>query len=62
MLRNVLTLSETLTREIMVPRTDMICIERGETLENMLKLCSVPDSPVYRSSAMMWMIWSAWHT
>ena len=27
-------------REIMVPRTDMICIERGETLENMLKLCS----------------------
>lgn len=40
MLRNVLTLSETLTREIMVPRTDMICIERDETLENMLKLCS----------------------
>ena len=40
MLRNVLTLSETLTREIMVPRTDMICIECGETLENMLKLCS----------------------
>ena len=40
MLRNVLTLSETLTREVMVPRTDMICIERGETLENMLKLCS----------------------
>ena len=34
MLRNVLTLSETLTREVMVPRTDMICIERGETLEN----------------------------
>lgn len=28
MLRNVLTLSETLTREIMAPRTDMICIER----------------------------------
>ena len=40
MLRNVLTLSETLTREIMVPRTDMICIERGENLESMLKLCS----------------------
>ena len=40
MLRNVLTLSETLTREIMVPRTDMICIERTQTLENMLKLCS----------------------
>ncbi|MBW3091461.1 HlyC/CorC family transporter [Bifidobacterium sp. 82T10] len=40
MLRNVLTLSETLTREIMVPRTDMICIEKTETLESMLKLCS----------------------
>ena len=40
MLRNVLMLSETLTREIMVPRTDMICVERDETLENMLKLCS----------------------
>lgn len=40
MLRNVLTLSETLTREIMVPRTDMICIQRDQTLESMLRLCS----------------------
>ncbi|WP_240811881.1 hemolysin family protein [Bifidobacterium avesanii] len=40
MLRNVLTLSETLTREIMVPRTDMICIEKGQSLGAMLKLCS----------------------
>ena len=40
MLRNVLTLSETLTREIMVPRTDMICIGRGKPLSDMLKLCS----------------------
>lgn len=40
MLRSVLTLSETLTREIMVPRTDMICIERTETLADMLRLCS----------------------
>ncbi|WP_055427321.1 hemolysin family protein [Bifidobacterium aesculapii] len=40
MLRNVLTLSDTLTREIMVPRTDMICIEKDATLESMLKLCS----------------------
>ena len=39
MLRNVLTLSETLTREIMVPRTDMICIEKNQTLASMLKLC-----------------------
>ena len=40
MLRNVLSLSETLTREIMVPRTDMICIERDQTLASMLRLCS----------------------
>lgn len=40
MLRNVLTLSETLTREIMVPRTDMICVERDSTLEDVLRLCS----------------------
>lgn len=40
MMRNVLTLSETLTREIMVPRTDMICIERNATLEDLLKLCT----------------------
>lgn len=40
MLRNVLTLSETLTREIMVPRTDMICVEQDSTLSAMLKLCS----------------------
>ena len=40
MMRNVLMLSETLTREIMVPRTDMITIEKTDTLEGMLKLCS----------------------
>lgn len=40
MLRNVLMLSDTLTREIMVPRTDMICIEQDETLESFLRLCS----------------------
>ena len=40
MMRNVLMLSETLTREIMVPRTDMITIERDASLEDMLKLCS----------------------
>ena len=31
MLRNVLKLSDTLTREIMVPRTDMICIGKEQT-------------------------------
>ena len=40
MLRNVLTLSDTLTREIMVPRTDMICIEQNATLQSLLRLCS----------------------
>lgn len=40
MLRNVLMLSETLTREIMVPRTDMICIDRDETLLDFLQLCT----------------------
>ncbi|WP_300768626.1 hemolysin family protein [uncultured Bifidobacterium sp.] len=40
MLRNVLTLSETLTREIMVPRTDMICIARDASLRDLLRLCT----------------------
>ena len=40
MLHNVLALSDSLTREIMVPRTDMICIEKDDTLEDFLKLCS----------------------
>ena len=40
MLRNVLTLSETLTREIMVPRTDMICIASNGTLQDLLRLCT----------------------
>lgn len=40
MLRNVLTLSDTLTREIMVPRTDMICMERDSALSSALKLFS----------------------
>lgn len=40
MLRNVVTLSETLTREIMVPRTDMICVNEHETLASTLQLFS----------------------
>lgn len=40
MLRNVLTLSDTLTREIMVPRTDMLCVDKNTTLEETLKLFS----------------------
>lgn len=40
MLRNVVTLSETLTREIMVPRTDMVCVNEHETLTSTLQLFS----------------------
>lgn len=40
MLRNVLTLSETLTREIMVPRTDMICIGKEARLGDVLRMFS----------------------
>lgn len=40
MLRNVLTLSDTLTREIMVPRTDMIYTSQNDTLLDLLQLCS----------------------
>ncbi|RBP98978.1 hemolysin family protein [Bifidobacterium xylocopae] len=40
MLNSVLTLSTTLTREIMVPRTDMICIGQETPLASALKLFS----------------------
>ena len=40
MLRNVLILTDTLTREIMVPRTDMFSLEKSTTLTDMLKDCS----------------------
>lgn len=40
MMRNVLVLTDTLTREIMVPRTDMFALEKDTTLQDMLKDCS----------------------
>ncbi|MBR2556030.1 MAG: HlyC/CorC family transporter [Aeriscardovia sp.] len=40
MLHNVVTLSDTLTREIMVPRTDMVCINKNETLGECIKIFS----------------------
>jgi CBS domain containing-hemolysin-like protein len=40
MLRNVVSLSDTLTREIMVPRTDMVCIGEDESVTQALKLFS----------------------
>lgn len=38
MLKNVVSLSDTLTREIMVPRTDMVCLHRDTTIGDALKL------------------------
>lgn len=40
MLRNVVQLSDTLTREIMVPRTDMVCVGQNDALSSVLKLFS----------------------
>jgi CBS domain containing-hemolysin-like protein len=40
MLRNVVSLSDTLTREIMVPRTDMVCIDEDQSVSQALKLFS----------------------
>lgn len=40
MLRNVVSLSDTLTREIMVPRTDMVCLPADTPLADALKLFS----------------------
>jgi CBS domain containing-hemolysin-like protein len=40
MLRGVVMLSDTYTREIMVPRTDMICVGREEKLSDALQLFS----------------------
>lgn len=38
MLKSVFEFGDTITREVMVPRTDMVTLESGETLENALKL------------------------
>lgn len=38
MLKNVVSLSDTLTREIMVPRTDMVCLKNGTTIGDALRL------------------------
>lgn len=40
MLRSVLQLSDTLTREIMVPRTDIVSLRSGESLRELMKLSS----------------------
>ena len=40
MLHNVVGLSDTLTREIMVPRTDMVCISKNETLGTAIRMFS----------------------
>lgn len=38
MLRNVVSLSDTLTREIMVPRTDMVCMDQNVRIGDALRL------------------------
>lgn len=38
MLKNVVSLSDTLTREIMVPRTDMVCMDEDTTIGEALRL------------------------
>lgn len=43
MMRNVLTLSDTLTREIMVPRTDMICVKVTKRWKISLNYALVQD-------------------
>lgn len=50
MIHSIFEMSETVAREIMVPRTDMVCIEKSATLQQVLNL--VKDSmhsriPVY---------------
>ena len=40
MLHNVVGLSDTLTREIMVPRTDMVCVSKNETLGAAIRMFS----------------------
>ncbi|MBR4399798.1 MAG: HlyC/CorC family transporter [Aeriscardovia sp.] len=40
MLKNIVTLSDTLTREIMVPRTDVVCIKKDASIAEAIKLFS----------------------
>ncbi|MBO6006715.1 MAG: HlyC/CorC family transporter [Aeriscardovia sp.] len=40
MLKNIVTLSDTLTREIMVPRTDIVCIKKDASIADAIKLFS----------------------
>jgi gliding motility-associated protein GldE len=50
MIHSIFEMSETLAREIMVPRIDMICVEQNSTLTNVLKVvkdCSHSRIPVF---------------
>ncbi|MBQ1301420.1 MAG: HlyC/CorC family transporter [Aeriscardovia sp.] len=40
MLKNIVTLSDTLTREIMVPRTDIVCIKKEASISDAIRLFS----------------------
>ncbi len=53
MLQSILELDETIVREIMVPRTDMICVDCEESLSNILKAILKSGHsriPVYREN------------
>jgi magnesium and cobalt exporter, CNNM family len=53
MIQGIFELSDTITREIMVPRTDMICVENTTSITQLLKINKVNNHsriPVYEGS------------
>ncbi len=62
MLHSVFELGRTLTREVMVPRTDMITVTLDTPLEKALALFVAPASPGCRSSGTAWMTCGACST
>ena len=53
MIQGIFELSDTITREIMVPRTDMICVESKTTITQLLKINQTKNHsriPVYEDS------------
>lgn len=53
MIQGIFDLSDTITREIMVPRTDMICVESNTTITQLLKINKENNHsriPVYKDS------------
>jgi len=53
MIHSIFEMSETLAREIMVPRTDMVCLEKGATMEQVLEVVRAKTHsriPVYNET------------